>query len=802
MKRYTQIIIILLLCAGSLFGQNSYRAGHYQEYFVKNNRIIVKFDSVDISISFLKDNIFRFAISGKDAENESVSEVVYKNALLLDSLKIKSCRNAISISYKKVNLKVNTNPLSIKVVNEKGNTILEGFQEEMVKISGQSVRITFKMQKNDHFYGFGEKCLPFDRRGYKFRMYNTQVYGYRKETSVMSINIPFFINPAGYGLYFDSFKPSFFDLGNSDKDCFYFSANERNLSFYMIIGNSIKKILSNYTWLTGRQPMPPRWAMGYLQSKYGYKNEKEARDIVNSFIKKRIPLSALILDLYWFGGMQKMGALNWDEKLWPGSNSMVEDFLSSGVRTVLIEEPYVNIQSTNFKEADSLSYFGFDKSGSALIDSTWAGQCAVIDMTNPKAAEWWWKKHVPLIKTGIAGWWTDLGEPESNPPEMNYLKGRSCTINNIYNLIWSRTLFKGYESDFPNKRVFMLTRSGFAGMQRWGTFPWSGDVDRSFGGLKCQIPIMLGMGMSGVGFMHSDIGGYVGKPDSELYARWIAFGAFSPIMRAHGVEKGTEPWSFGEETEKIARRYIDIRYKLRPYNYSLAYLNHIKGWPLARPLVFNYPDDEKVLNMSDEYLWGDDFLVAPVLEKGVRTRDVYFPEGEWIDFWSGKIFYGKSTQKVSAPLDKIPVFIRNGAIIPQLYSSSPNKQLNRDTLVVDFYPKGYSKFTLYEDDCETNEYMSGMYATTFFYLKEEVNLVNVYIGPCTGTYSNKPDIRLYLLKIHNVKTKPVFVSVNKGIISKKNKKFAERWIYNSPDKTLKIFISAHSNKSYFIKYCL
>ena len=804
MKKYKKIVFILLMWAGCLYSQTLNGIGDYQDYYIRSKRIIIKYDSVYVSIGFIQQNIIRFDIFPQKEDFSDTSVVVKDKLLPLDNMVLKYAPDSIKISFSGTRLSVKTKPFFIRIFNSNSNVILEGDPSGMVRLVRDSVKVVFSLKEKDHFYGFGEKCLPFDRKGYKFSMYNTQVYGYRKETSVMSINIPFFINPAGYGIYFDSYSPSFFDLGASDKEFFSFSNQDSKLSFYVIIEDDVKKILSDYTQLTGTQPMPPMWAMGYLQSKYGYKNEKEVRITVNTFRKKGIPLSAIILDLYWFGGIKNMGNLLWNRDAWPEPDSMVKDLLSAGIRTVLIEEPYINIHSKNFKEADSSSYLGFDESGRTLIDSMWAGSCAILDMTNPKASKWWWQKHIPIIQTGVAGWWTDLGEPELNPPAMNYLAGPWFKVNNIYNFFWSRNLFNGYRSDFPDKRVFILTRSGFAGMQRWSTFPWSGDVDRSFPGLACQIPIMLGMGISGAGFMHSDIGGYVGDPDPELYSRWIAFGAFSPIMRAHGVEKGVEPWFFGEETERIARRYIELRYRLMPYNYTLAYINHTKGWPLARPLVFNYPDDRNVLNMNDEYLWGDDFLIAPVLQEKTDFRDVYLPEGEWIDYWDGKIYSGSCTIKTSTPLNKIPVFIRNGAILPQITRYSFHRGVNFDTLLVDFYPKGCSEFRLYEDDGVTNEYESGKYAITLFSLREKGTMINIYVGPSIGAYLNKPDKRVYELNIHNVKIKPVFVSVNEenaAEINPEMKKYASvKWVYNRSGKLLKIFIDGRLDKSYNIRF--
>ncbi|HLX11736.1 MAG TPA: glycoside hydrolase family 31 protein, partial [Bacteroidota bacterium] len=327
------------------------------------------------------------------------------------------------------------------------------------------------------------------------------------------------------------------------------------------------------------------------------------------------------------------------------------------------------------------------------------------------ARSWWWSKYPGFMGSQMSGLWTDLGEPENHPLGMSQNLGSTERVHNIYNLLWAKTVYDGWESASPNTRVFNMTRSGFAGIQRYGVALWSGDVRKSFGGLAVQLPMLLTMGISGIGYFNSDIGGFCcGLPSAELYARWMEFGAFCPITRAHGSDRliGTEPWVYGPEVESICRKYLQLRYRLLPYIYSMAYANMKTGLPLTWPLFFfAEPEDSCLWNESESYLWGNDLLISPVVNEGQREKTLYLPPGRWIDFETDQLYEGRQTITVAAPLDKIPVFVRDGSIIPEQPVMNYTDERPVDTLTLVGYASWQGGCAAYFDDGATLNYQNG-----------------------------------------------------------------------------------------------
>ncbi|MGH7450525.1 MAG: TIM-barrel domain-containing protein, partial [bacterium] len=405
----------------------------------------------------------------------------------------------------------------------------------------------------------------------------------------------------------------------------------------------------------------------------------------------------------------------------------------------------------------------------------------------------------------VSGWWTDLGEPELHPPDMQHHLGSAAKIHNIFSLLWSKILFDGYASFRPQERLFNLTRAGFAGMQKYGTFPWSGDVRSTFTGLAVQIPMMLGMSMSGVAYQHSDLSGFTGNPSPELYVRWMQLGAFSPIARAHGADDThqTEPWAYGATAEAIVKRYLQLRYRLLPYSYTMAHENHITGMPLARPLVLEYPDDPNVYNLGNEYFWGADFLVAPVTQAGATSWRVYLPEGEWVDYWTDKIYSGSVTINANAPLETLPLFVKTGAIIPLQNIMNYSDEFPLDTLTLAIYPAQRSSFTLYEDDGKTMAYRAGAFTETAFICDVQPQAVTVNIGRSNGDYAGKPSHRVYFTELHHISHAPDVVTKNAIILKTYNsmdelQRSSEGWWYDAAKQLLVVKCQTVPSEDYVL----
>jgi alpha-glucosidase (family GH31 glycosyl hydrolase) len=506
-----------------------------------------------------------------------------------------------------------------------------------------------------------------------------------------------------------------------------------------------------------------------------------------------------------------MGDISWNFTSWPDPFQMMQNFLSEGIKAIVITEPYITEYSLNFSTAVSNNYFAFSQPGHpVLIPNWWSCGCnaGLLDLTNPSAKEWWWSKHPAFWGNQLSGIWTDLGEPETHPATMNHYLGSRDKVHNVFNFFWSQLMYNGINEIRPDKRVFNLTRSGFAGSQRYGIIPWSGDVAKAFGGLKVQLPMLLNMGMSGLAYHNSDIGGFCcGTTTPELYVRWMEYGTFCPIARAHGIDsQPTEPWGFGSEAEAICKKYISLRYQLLPYIYTMAYENYSTGMPLARPLFFKYPDVESLDNYSEEYLWGNDFLVSPVTDEELTNKNVYIPGGEWVDFFSDEVYQGPQNLVLDVSLDKLPLFVKRGSIIPMLRVMNYTDEFPADTMVLLIYPAEgtESSFSLYEDDGSSLDYQSGSYALTEFVQNiSPGNELNIFIYPSIGNYNGKLSERTYLSSVHHMGSVPTFVYKNGTLVTGRNsyselRNNAEGFYYDNNKRILYVQIKADTDSLYQI----
>ena len=801
-----KIILVLIL---SFIVQNSSAQtylGNYTGHSQNKNSITVKSNSSSVRFIFYASDIVRIDyLPSSDSVIDS-SLVVIQNPDEMVSVSIRETGSDLFIESGKITIGCRKYPLRFTFSGSDGNLLLNEPVSGGLSADGSKRNFRFSLNANVHFYGTGERGTGLDKRGMKFESYNTQIGGYSTPLPTMNLNAPILTTSTGYALYIDNYTRGFFDLGATDSTLFSYSADGGELSLYLIPAETIPEQLEKYTWLTGRQPLPPRWVFGYIQSKNRYRNEEEARSIAATIRSKKIPADAIVLDLAWF---ENMGDISWDEKLWPNHEKMVSDFLSVGLKTILITEPYIIQPSLNFPEAESNGFLAKDSSGKTFILDKWwsCGGCksSLLDLTNPAAQTWWWKKHPAAFGKSVAGIWTDLGEPERHPAGMLHHLGSAEKIHNIYNLLWSKTIFDGFKELRPDERVVNLTRSGFSGSQRYGILPWSGDVSRTFGGLEVQMPMMLNMGMSGFGYQNSDIGGYARNPTTpELYIRWMQFGTFCPIARAHGSGVSvngspTEPWMFGEEAENICRNFINLRYELLPYIYTLAYQNYRTGIPLARPLFWLDTEDKNLVNESSSYMWGNAFLVSPVVKAGQTKKDIYLPKGKWVNFWTEEIVDGGKTISVDAPIDKIPLFVKSGSIIPMAPLMNFSDERPLDTLTVHIYPSGNSEttYTLYEDDGKSLAYQKGNFSLTTFTQKsfqEKGNpVLNLNISESKGVFEGKLNQRVYLIIIHGIFEKPNEISCNGSEFTEYADQKNIQFYYDRKSKILSFPINAKTD---------
>lgn len=673
----------------------------------------------------------------------------------------------LEFTGEEITVQVTKSDGQVKFFDESGNELLSEAPAGGFSVDEGKPQAEFTLEENLSFYGTGMRGVGLDLRGKELEVYNTQAYGYTDAVETMNVNIPMTTTNAGYSLFFDNRWRSYFDFGYHQDDRFSFRSEGGTMSYYFIKGEEIADQLRRYSWLTGRQPIPPKWSLGYIQSKFGYETEQQARGVVDTLRNKDFPTDVLVLDLQW---NEHMGDLSWDRDAFPEPYRMISDFKDNGINTVLISQPYMVEFSRNFPPADSLGYLVMNEEGDTYrMEEWWScdGECdgVLLDFTNPDTRDWWWSLHPDFMQNdtaNVSGYWTDLGEPERHHEDMVHHEGVVEEVHNTYNLKWAQLLFEGHREMRPNERIFNLSRSGFAGIQRYGTVPWSGDVSRTFSALEVQPRMMLNQSMAGIPWHHSDLGGFTGDEcNAELYTRWIQHGIFSPIARAHGNDQcPTEPWGFGSTTESINRDYIKKRYAFMPYLYTMAWQSWAEGMPVTRPLFFEDPDDDRLSDEGDVYFFGDDIIVAPVLEEGQRRKEVYLPEGRWIDYHTGRLYQGGRDYEVYAPLDRMPMFIRAGAIIPKQKVEDHTSSTPPDTLKLALYPDAGQdgSFTLYEDDGATLDYKDGAYATTdfeqrkFFY--ENQQITEVEIGRKHGEFDGALDERVYLAKLRNQRAAP------------------------------------------------
>ncbi len=580
--------------------------------------------------------------------------------------------------------------------------------------------ITLSTTSAGSFYGAGERGHSLNLRGDTLVMYNRQNYGYTKgdpRIDQMNITMPVVLSSDGFALVFDDYAASQMVLSDGSQ-IIYSSETTSPISYYYVNGAStLADVTEQLTTLTGRQPLPPLWSLGYITSKYGYHNERETLGAIDSLKSRGYPVDGIVLDLYWYGKEQDMGRLDWEPSQWPNPEKMLSKLRKENVNLVAISQPYI---LRNGKALDNYNFLA--QNGMLMADSTgdnpqevkiWVGEGGMFDMSNPDTRQWLADRYSELTDMGIAGWWGDLGEPEVHPEKGIHANGQTARqYHNQYGNDWSEIIYDLFKEKYPDRRLLTMMRGGTTGLQRYSVFPWSTDVSRSWGGLQPQVTIMLNSGLSGLGYMGHDVGGFAVDPenpvDPELYVRWLQLGLFSPMLRTH-AQHNAEPYHYPEYKD-ITLQLIKERYRWLPYNYTLAYENAAYGYPLVRPLNFYEPRSTAYDDIDDEYLWGPEVLVAPVMQQGAVERKVTFPQGQWVDYANpSKVYTGGSTITYPAPLEMLPIFVKAGAFIPMAdYRMTSTADYNPGILTVNYYPvEGTeSTFTMYDDNRMSPESLS------------------------------------------------------------------------------------------------
>jgi len=624
--------------------------------------------------------------------------------------------------------------------------------EENVQFGGYYVYATKECHPGESFFGLGDKATELNLVGKRLVNWNTDAYSFAKDQDPLYRSIPFYISlhdGIAHGIFFDNTFKAHFDFGAEDKNKTSFWADGGELQYYYIHGPHMMDVVKRYHQLTGTHPMPPLWALGYQQCRWSYYPESKVREVAANFRKNKIPCDAIYLDIDYMDGYR---CFTWNKKYFPDPKKMISDLAEKGFKTVVIIDPGIRVDDNYwvFKEGKEKRYFCRRSDDYFMEGHVWPGRCQFPDFTNPEVREWWGGLFEELVQMGVAGVWNDMNEPAvfgsgSFPDDVRHqydgYRGSHRKAHNVYGMQMVRSTYEGLRNIMKNKRPFTITRAGYSGVQRFSSV-WTGDNVASWEHLKLGNIQMQRLSISGIPFCGTDIGGFSGEPDGELFTRWIQMGTFSPFMRAHsaGDTKEREPWSFGEPFTSINRKFIELRYRLMPYFYSAFWEHHRYGFPILRPIVMQEQKVNANYFRQDEFTYGDKILICPVLEPGQKSRKVYLPKGNWYNFWTYELVEGGKEIVVPTPLETIPIFIKAGSVIPEypVMQYVGEKEIEEVTLNV-YYSDYEANSFFFEDYGETFAYEQDIYLEKKFVVngnESELTIQESMEGLYTPRYDN------------------------------------------------------------------
>jgi len=756
-------LLLVLLISSISFAQNANRK--YLSHSWKNNTLEIKTSDGSYLIKPYSDKIVETSFIPNGESFNPTSHAVVKTPEKGKAKFIKSDK-ALMLSLNGLNVLVDKSPFKISYLKN-GNFLLSE-KTGYVKTNDSTETLSFNLDKTEALYGGGARALGMNRRGNRLQLYNRAHYGYETKAELMNFCIPMVVSSKIYAVHFDNSAIGYLDLDSKKDNTLTYETISGRKTYQVIVGDTWADLVANYTDLTGKQPLLPRWALGNFSSRFGYHSQEEVENTIKKFEQNNIPVDAIILDLYWFGKGIKgtMGNLEWDKDNFPNPDKMISDLNAKGVKTILITEPFILTTSSKWKETVDKKVLVTDKFGKPATWDFYFGNTSVVDIFKPEGKDWFWNVYKRLINQGVGGLWGDLGEPEVFPSKVITAGGKADEVHNIYGHNWAKLIADGYKKDFSNQRPFILMRAGYSGSQRFGMVPWSGDVSRSWGGLQSQMEIALQMGMQGLGYMHSDLGGFAGDYfDNELYLRWLQYGVFNPIFRPHAQEDvASEVARKDVLTMAKAKKSVELRYQLMPYNYTLSFDNNQKGTPLMRPLFFEEPNNTALTTVAGTYFWGTDFLITPITKPGITTTEIYFPKSSnWYDFYTNEKHKAGTTESIKVNEDYIPTFVRGGSFIPMIETIQNTAKYSLEIFKLHYYfdesvPNSSGK--VYNDDGTTpNAFEKGQYEMLNFTSTTDGKYLTLKLASTVGKNYNPTNKEVSVL-IHNIKNKAKRVFVN------------------------------------------
>ncbi|HEY3414751.1 MAG TPA: glycoside hydrolase family 31 protein [Armatimonadota bacterium] len=667
--------------------------------------------------------------------------------------------SVLRISSPALSVSIRKSDGAITVRSASGMALLE---EVHVSWNGDVVRLAWGTPGDREVFGCGEKAGPLDRRGAPMRMWNADRYAFSTGTDPLYHCIPFCLALDGgeaHGLFVDNTFEQRWDLGCPGETEASVECDGGAADFYVFAGPTPAEVLSRYTELTGRVPLPPLWVVGYQQSRYAYYPESQLLGVAAEFRRRNIPCDVLYLDVLY---MDRYKNFTWDATRFPDPRRMISDLKADGFQTVVILDPGVKVEEgyEPFEQLRAAGFYARNPDGSPFVGKEWPGECIFPDFTDAQCRAWWGTMCKGLTDDGVAGLWNDMNEPEVMDTDSHTMPldvrqagdgivpGEHKRHHNVYGMQMGRATYDGLRTLRPEERAFVLARAGFAGGQRYAA-TWTGDNVSSWEHLRLGIPMTLNLGLSGQAISGPDVGGFSSEASAEMFGRWLQANILFPFCRVHSAKADSdtpmaegknpqEPWTFGGDWEATNRRYIELRYRLLPYLYTVFEEMTRTGAPIVRPLFFEYPDDPQCRNRDYQYLVGRDIMCAPVVEDGARTKTLYLPEGDWYDFRTNERLKGGREITVEAPVEHLPMYIRAGAALPMQAIVQHTGQCDSVPIEWVAWPDadGCADGVVYEDDGRSMEYAHGAFRRTSVKIRQgedgeviEAHSIGDYVSP-------------------------------------------------------------------------
>lgn len=747
----------------------------YRVKSITDDTLLLEGEGKTISFSLLGEDIIRFKVLEEGVEESTEFKVAEEK--FLSKIKVSNIsKDKLKITLGATEIFINLNPFSFRVYKE-GKEKLSTDDIVFIDKRNEETIFRFRLTPEERIYGLGQDHMAdLNQRGKERRCWH-QWNGFRRSGND---SVPFLLSSENYGLFLDTSWPVRFNIGGDtvpDKNTgnewapspwnWDLPSGEGNpdklvvllygskvADFYIILGEDFNKIIRNYYEITGTPRLLPKWAYGFIQCKNRYRSEEELLRLGKKFRERGIPGDVLVIDWLWF---KEFGDLEWNRDYWQHPEKTFEELARLGFKVMQAQHPFI--------DRKSLKYETFKEKG--YLNNVPPDARPTFDHSNPEARKGWWEEIKKLYQTGIRGYWTDMGEIEEHKPgTISYLGPRE-RVHNIYTLLWTKGLYENQREAFGT-RSFSLARTFWCGIQKYSVAMWSGDINSSWEVLKDQVVVGQDVTLTGMPYWCTDIGGFFFHPEftPELYVRWFQWGTFCPIFRTHGTRPENEPWSFGKDTEEVLKKFIRLRYKLMPYIYSLAY-NLYTGRQMMRAMVVDYPDDKNAYESKYQFMFGD-ILVSPIVEKNARIKETYLPEGYWYDFWTGKRYSGKRFLKIPAPIDRIPLFVRNSSIIPMnakdiMYvDEKPLKELD-----INIYTPINGEFEIYEDDGTTYSYEDGNFIRTKISACETEDRIKIFISSYGKEFPGFEKDKVFNLYIYGINGKSV--KMGNKLVSFENK---------------------------------